>query len=688
MTLSVIVVSYNVREFVSQCLLSLSRCRFDGTVEVILVDNNSSDGTVEMVPRRFPQVRLIKNRRNVGYAAALNQGLTASTGEMILFLNPDTILEEQTLQVLVDYLQEHPQVGCVGPKILNSDGSFQLASRRSFPAAWVAFCHLSGLGRIFPRSRLFGQYNYTYLESSQTHEVEAVSGSCMCLRREIIDRVGLMDESFFMFWEDTDYCYRIHQAGYQVVYHPATKIVHYKGESVKTDPLYNLRIFHRALMAFSRKHGSFAGNLFSRALLRIIISLRIGLAYLRNSIATFSSMFIDTAVIGLAFFAMICVRFLPDPHIRTRDMLILYAPVVGVYVLLWLGAGALFQIYGRYVLSYSRALVASLVGFLIIATLTYLYRDVAYSRLVLVSASALVAALLPGWRLVIHLRRVTHKVGDSYRARRPSIFSRRAAILGAGQEGPRIANLLLRRPDTGIDLLGFIDDQPFSGGDEQESVLPWLGRVDELHELASQHRFQEVIVAGANFTNQQLMGILEQTKDLPLLFRIVPHEDEVMLGKANVEYIGDLPFVNIEATLYRRFHLLSKRLFDLFASLFMLVLLVPVWPFLLPGIQRHVIWGVNGEHVTIWIHGNGEGLRRLPLLWSIFKGDMSFVGSEITTVEEPDPGLLFKPGMTGLAQLRRIADEPEIAVSYEHYYLQHQSLTFDLEILLKALFRI
>ena len=695
MIISVVVVSYNVRDFVKQCLTSLSRSHFTGRVETILVDNNSYDGTVEMVQRRFPQVLVIQNSENRGFAAAANQGIAASSGEMVLVLNPDTILEEQTLQVLVDYLREHPDVGCVGPKILNSDGSLQQACKRSFPRPWVAFTRLLGLARLFPKSRLFGQYNLTYLDPDQTHTVDAVSGSCMCITRRVIEEVGPMDEAFFLFGEDLDYCYRIHQAGYEVRYHPATQIVHYKGESVKTAPFDNLLVFHEAMVTFSHKYDSLSGGVITRSFIRLGIALRAWLAYIRSSLATFSSLIFDTLVIGAAFFAMICVRFLPDPHFRTREMLILYVPVVAVYAVLWLGIGGLFQIYGRYVLSYSRALIASLVGFLVIATLTYLYREVAYSRLVLVLASALVAALLPGWRLVVHLRRATHKVGDSYRAQRPSIFSRRAVILGAGTEGRRIAGLLLRRPDTGIDLLGFVDDGPTSITGDNDTPLPCLGRTDELRDLAGRHRFQEVIVAGESFTNQRLMAILEQTRDLPLLFRIVPHEDEVMLGKANVEYIGNLPFVSVEATLYHRFHLLSKRLFDILVSGLLLLPLLLLMPLLVLvyGLERHSIWTVGGGQVSVrLLRGGGQMVRRLPLLWSIFRGDLSFVGGELVLAKESDPRLLFKPGVTGIAQLRQSAsrriDEPEVAKSYQHYYLQHQSLTFDLEILLKALFRI
>ena len=399
MIISVVVVSYNVRDFVKQCLTSLSRAYFDGRVETILVDNDSYDGTVEMVQRRFPQVLVIQNSENRGFAAAANQGIAAATGEYILSLNPDTIVEEKTLQVLVDYLHEHPDVGCVGPKILNSDGSLQQACKRSFPRPWVALTRLLGLARLFPKSRLFGQYNLTYLDPDQTHAVDAVSGSCMCLPRNILEQLGPFDETFFMWGDDLDYCYRIARAGYRVVYHPGTQIIHYQGVTHRIAPFFYLRLHFEAMAKFARKYPSLSGGAIARAVIRVGIFLLAIVTYFRSYLFALSSLLIDALVITGSFAVMIMARFLPHPDFSARDMLVAYFPVVLVYIALWLGIGGLFQIYGRYVLSYSRALIASLVGFLVIATLTYLYREVAYSRLVLVSASALVAVLLPGWRL-------------------------------------------------------------------------------------------------------------------------------------------------------------------------------------------------------------------------------------------------------------------------------------------------
>ncbi|MCH8838836.1 MAG: glycosyltransferase [Candidatus Marinimicrobia bacterium] len=689
MTLSIVIVSYNVREFVKQCLQSLRQTSFDGECEIILVDNNSHDGTMEMVPELFPEVRVISNNQNRGFAPALNQGLAAATGDYILSLNPDTIVEENTPQVLTDYLASHPQVGCVGPKILNSDGTFQKAAKRSFPRPWVAFTHFVGLAKLFPHSRLFARYDLSYLDPDETHEVEAISGACLCLTRTVLETVGPMDEDFFMWGDDLDYCYRVHLAGYKVVYLPETEIIHYKGVTHVAAPLYYQRLHFEAMATFARKHRGLSGGLLTRATLRLAIHILAAFTYVRSYLATFSSLIIDALGISVAFFLMIVARFLPDPRFDTVLAVQIYAPVVAVYVVLWLVIGGLLQIYSRYVLSYSRALISAVIGFLVIATLTFFVREVAYSRLVLVAASGLVALLIPGWRLIVHMRQATHKVGDSYRTQRTSIFSRRAVIMGAGAEGRRVAQMLLRRPDMGIDLIGFIDRQ--APDDSGSASLPFLGFVTEIEELAARHRFQEVIVASEHYSNRDLMDILEDTRDLNLLFRIVPHEDEFMLGKTDVEHFGDLPLVDLEMTFYHRFHRLSKRSFDLLAAALANLLLLPLWPFILlvGGLRRVTIWTADGGQCRIWLLRRGHpAIRRLPLLWSIFKGNISFVGAEITPADGPDPHLLFKPGLTGLSQLRRVTSEPEVSTSYQHYYLRHQSLTFDIEIILKSLLRI
>ena len=689
MILSVIVVTYNIRELSRQCLRAVKEAHFGGEVEIIVVDNASHDDTADAIENDFPGVKIIRNDANLGFAAALNIGTAASSGEVVLSLNPDTIIEESTLQVLADYLRDNPEAGCVGPKILNSDGTFQSASKRSFPRPWTALSGLLGLGRLFPHSRRFGRYNLTYLDPDETHLVDAVSGSCMMMTRKAMEQVGPMDEDFFMWGDDLDYCYRMHKAGFTVAYHPETQIIHYKGETLRTAPYFYMRLHFKAMRRFAAKHKELSGGPLVRGLVWLGIAVLAPLSYVRTYLATISSLIIDLLVIAAAFTAMIVLRFLPDPEFQVRGMLVLYVPVVAIYAVLWVGIGSLLQIYGRYVLNYSRALITSVIGFFIIATFTYLYQEIAYSRIVLVSASGVVGLLLPGWRLLVHIRQASHRVGDSYRLRRPSVFSRRAVVLGAGKEGQRIAALLLNRPDIGIDLLGFIDDNPPTHIDA--GMPPVLGTITQMTDLCRIHRFQEVIVAQGSFTTHEIMAVLERTRHLRLLFRMVPQEDEVMLGKANIEHIGSLPFVNVEATLFHRFHLFSKRTFDLLASAVGIIVTLPLMPLLMAfyGAEKRRIWTMSGKQTDVWLLRNGGAtVRRLPLLWAIFMGRLSFVGGEVITVDQPDPQLLFKPGMTGLTQLRRYAGMPGVSRSYQHYYLQHQSLTFDLEVILKTLLRI
>ena len=224
-TLSIVIVNYNVREFLEQALSSLQAALAGLSHEVWVVDNASTDGSVEWLRSHYPQVRLIANTVNVGFARANNQALAACQGQFICLLNPDTIVQENTFSSLLAFFAAHPHAGAVGCKVLNPDGSLQLACRRSFPTPWVALTKIIGLAALFPRSRIFGRYNLTFLDPEQSAEVEALSGSFMLIRRETVQQVGFLDEAFFMYGEDLDYCFRIREAGWQIHYVPDTRII-------------------------------------------------------------------------------------------------------------------------------------------------------------------------------------------------------------------------------------------------------------------------------------------------------------------------------------------------------------------------------------------------------------------------------------------------------------------------------
>jgi GT2 family glycosyltransferase len=222
--------------------------------EVIVVDNNSSDGSIDFIKQTFPLVRIIENSENLGFVKANNQGIRASSGCYILSLNNDTIIKNDTFAGLVRFMQEHPDVGVCGPKVLNRDGTFQRQCRRSFPTISSSLCYFLKLHKLFPRSEYFGRYLMTQLDCDKPGEVDSVSGCCLMARKEVIEQVGILDESYIMYGDDLDWCYRIKQAGWKVCYVPHVEIVHLGGQSSRRLSCKCIVLFYRAMVIFYRKH--------------------------------------------------------------------------------------------------------------------------------------------------------------------------------------------------------------------------------------------------------------------------------------------------------------------------------------------------------------------------------------------------------------------------------------------------
>lgn len=268
--LSIIIVNYNVRYFLQQCLESISSSQDSLKKSVFVVDNHSVDDSCAMIREHFPEVSLIKNKTNVGFGKANNQAAQISASKYILFLNPDTILSEDTLQNCFDYLEANPEVGVVGVPMFDGHGNFLPESKRGLPTTWSSFCKFSGLWRLFPKSKVFNRYYLGHLDKESNHEVEVLSGAFMFCRKKVLDEVGLFDEQFFMYGEDIDLSYRINEKGHKVVYLAESSIIHFKGESTKKASLDFTRYFYNSMLLFNKKH-----NLSKGALWNILISLSI-----------------------------------------------------------------------------------------------------------------------------------------------------------------------------------------------------------------------------------------------------------------------------------------------------------------------------------------------------------------------------------------------------------------------------
>lgn len=253
-SLSVIIVNYNVKYFLEQCLCSLRKAGRGLRLEILVVDNASTDGSRDYLPARFPEVRFYWNDRNLGFAKANNQALADARGDAVLFLNPDTIVPEGGLRDCLAYLEAHPRTGALGVHMIDGYGQFLRESRRGFPDPVTALFKLIGLAALFPRSRVFARYHMGHLDPRKSHPTDVLAGAFFMVRREVLARTGGFDEAFFMYGEDIDLSYRIQQAGWENTYFAGCTILHFKGESTRKESLDYLRMFYGAMAIFARKH--------------------------------------------------------------------------------------------------------------------------------------------------------------------------------------------------------------------------------------------------------------------------------------------------------------------------------------------------------------------------------------------------------------------------------------------------
>ena len=261
MDFSIIIVTWNSKGFIRNCLDSIFLSQGNFSNEVIVVDNNSSDETAKIVEQLYPQVNLIQNRKNLGYAKANNQGIQEAGGDYILLLNPDTQVFEGSLSLMYEFLEENPSIGALGPKLLNPDKTVQ-ASCREFPTFSTLIWEFSGLSRLFPRSRVFGRWRMGYFGFDRQIETDQPMASCLMLRRAALEDVGIFDENFAMFFNDVDLCYRIKKGGWKIYFCPEAKVIHHKGASTKKAKARMIWLSHLAFYKFFKKHKTGLANRF------------------------------------------------------------------------------------------------------------------------------------------------------------------------------------------------------------------------------------------------------------------------------------------------------------------------------------------------------------------------------------------------------------------------------------------
>jgi O-antigen biosynthesis protein len=513
MDLSVIIVSYNVSSFLDQALTTLEDSAWGYEYEVFVVDNASTDDSVDMVRRKHPGVNVIANPDNRGFASANNQALALAKGKYILLLNPDTVLSRDTMRVMIGFLDSHPEAGGAGCKVINPDGSLQLACRRGFPSPGVAFFKMVGLSSLFPKSKTFGAYNLTYLDPEATAEVDAISGAFMMLRKEALNRVGFLDETFFMYGEDLDLCFRIKADGWKIYYIPDTEIIHFKGESTKTVPtIKSIRDFYIAMHIFVEKHYSGSFRLFPQWLLIFGIYLRMGVVYGLRAVMSLKAPLIDLLLLNLSLTLGVMVRFGISsgnypPYSKAQWVIIFL-----VYSSLYLGAFTFIGMYKRYRDVPERALLGVFLGFLLNVTVVYFIKQYNFSRIASFYCWGFNSLLISGWRFGL----------DAFRSGDAPVKRKRALIVGKIADAVVLRKTMQESDHLFYDFAGCVEISADAIRGREQEGLYVLGLIGELRDIIKEYSVDVVIMVGSSIPFSRILSLSSRPGGAAPEFKLVP----------------------------------------------------------------------------------------------------------------------------------------------------------------------
>jgi len=574
--LSVVIVNYNVVNFLEQCLNSVLAASKSLRIEVFVVDNNSVDGSVDFIRQQFPEVNLIANTENVGFSKANNQAILQSKGRYVLLLNPDTVVEQDTFDKCVAYMDAHPNTGGLGVRMLDGKGRFLPESKRGLPTPAVSFYKIFGFSKLFPKSKKFGSYHLGYLDEHQIHEIDVLSGAFMLMRAETLSKVGLLDEAFFMYGEDIDLSYRIQQGGYTNVYFPETKIIHYKGESTKKGSLNYVFVFYNAMVIFAKKHFSARyARIFSIAI-HTAIYLRAAASIAKRLVLRLFWPSID------AFISFVFLQFLGKQweakQIQFPDWA--YNWLIPSYILTWLFCAWLFGLYDKGTRS-TQIWKSTFLGTVAILVAYALFpKEWQFSRLFILLGAA-------GFLVAFYLTRGLHELLTKGRLDLGKLPKKRFGIIANSEEFQRISTLLSATYPQ-IDILLPIDADK-------------LAQNNQIDDIIRVHQLNELIFSAQDVGASRIIQLMADTSDQDLEYKIAQPNTSYLIGSSSIDQAGayyDLHFDALQLPANKRL----KRIFDVVLAI-VLCLLSPL---------------------TIWIYSAKR--RYLSNLLRILIGRYSFVG--------------------------------------------------------------
>ena len=517
------------------------------------------DGSVAMLKEKFPEVQIIENKKNTGFSYANNQAIKISKGEYILLLNPDTVVEEDTFEKIVAFMDVHPDAGALGVKMLDGKGNFLPESKRGLPTPAVAFYKIFGLSALFPKSKIFGKYHLGFLDEKKIHEVEVLAGAFMLLRKTTLEKVGLLDETFFMYGEDIDLSYRINLGGYKNYYFPETRIIHYKGESTKKSSVNYVIVFYKAMAIFAQKHFSQNNAKLFSILINIAIYLRAGLAI---TIQFIKSIALPTFDFGFIMLGLMFIKNQYEKNIKFieggsySDSLVTTA--FTAYTLIWIYSTYLSGGYDKPIklfLILRGVLIGTGIILIGYSLLPEAYR---FSRALILFGA--------GWGMISYLiSRITFHLSGIQSFNLNPDKSKRIAIIGKEEEFERVNNLL-KQTNINTNFLGFVN-----ADDKRSNNANYVGNINQIEEVIKIHKINEVIFCSRDISSQDIINYMHTLISADVDFKIAPPESMSIIGSNSIDTAGDLYIIDVNS-ISKPKNKRNKRLFDVLSSLLFIIL--------------------------------------------------------------------------------------------------------------------
>lgn len=647
--LSVIIVNYNVQYYLEQVLYSVykaSKNLAQNSVEIWVVDNASKDGSVKMVKEKFPEVQLIANDKNVGFSKANNQAIAQAQGKYVLLLNPDTIVQEDTFEKCIAFMEDHPDAGGLGIKMIDGKGHFLPESKRGLPTPQVSMYKMLGLHRFFPKSAKFNKYYMGNLPNDQNHEIEVLSGAFMFMRKSVLDKIGYLDKDFFMYGEDIDLSYRITLAGYKNYYLSETQILHYKGESTKKSSINYVMTFYEAMLIFANKHFQNKYSFWFRTFIKSAVYGRAFLAILKRFWNKFGLAILDILIMLLV--VLLVKDYWENNHrwIKTKYPITFYTVALPAYLSIW---SLSLWLSGCYQKKYKigNIIKAILTGTMFIATLTFFFKQYAFSRMIILMSTLGVISVITLSRYVkVWIQYRNFKVLEN--------TPTHIAVVASEMNYEKIRAKFSHYTQNAV-WVGSIMPGTQNSSEKINTIKNW----------AEVYQVDELIFCAEDLSNQEIFDCMQAMKDKNIKFHIVPLHSDYLIGSNSVFTEEDLFHSKINFEIESIQNKVFKRMTEFFIAL-LIVLLSPIF-WLIQKRKKYFFYNIG----------------------SVFIGKKHFVGYSTNgnnRLPKLKRSILSPADKLSDAVQKNINEEQKFRLDYR--YALEYTVSMDIEIILKNLNRL